>query len=218
MFGTQNIIFSFSLLPLSQNEWVICRVFKKSSGGKKIHISGLLRTGGDGDDNLATSNLPPLMDVSCDYEAGTRKRVGGEAAHHVTCFSKPQVEDQKPQRVTMTSSASSPTKNPHNSSFLFPRIPAPNSLLSAQIMPYMDNFQFQFPDSMSLVQDHSILRLLLEENGARRKGNAEFSQDTAMSSPLSNHEDWRTSYEDQEFPITSAGPLDLQDNYCLWNY
>lgn len=208
---------------------MICRVFKKSSGGKKIHISGLLRTGGDGDDNLATSNLPPLMDVSCDYEAGTRKRVGGEAAHHVTCFSKPQVEDQKPQRVTMTSpphmaAASSPTKNPHNS-FLFPRIPAPNSLLSAQIMPYMENFQFQFPDSMSLVQDHSILRFLLEGNGAentRKKANAEFSQDTGvstdMSSPLSNHEDWRTSYEDQEFPITSAGPLDLQDNYCLWNY
>lgn len=194
---------------------MICRVFKKSSGGKKIHISGLIRTSGGGDDDLGTSNLPPLMDMSSDYQAGTRKRVGGEAAHHVTCFSNPQVEDQKPQRVTMTMHHD--TSPPH--------MTAANSLLSAQIMPYMENFQFQFPDSISLVQDHSILRLLLEENGpenTRKKANAEFSQDTGvstdMSSPVSNHEDWRPTYEDQEFPITSAAePLDL-DNYCLWNY
>lgn len=220
---------------VAKNEWVICRIFKKSSGGKKVHISGLKRTGCDEDD-LGTSKLPPLMDISCDQpQAGTRKRVVGEATSHVTCFSKAQVGDQKPQHATMQLNTTSPphmaasssSKNPDfcpPASLLFPRIPAPNSVLSAQIMPYMDNIQFQFPDSISLMQDHSILRLLLEENAppqnTGKNVNAEFSQDTGMStdmsSPVSHHEDWKPTYEDQEFRITSAGAVDL--DYCLWNY
>ncbi|XAR71257.1 hypothetical protein NMG60_11028438 [Bertholletia excelsa] len=43
----------------SKNEWVICRVFRKSSGGKKTHISGLARMELQGG-----SNLPPLMECS----------------------------------------------------------------------------------------------------------------------------------------------------------
>nr|GLL26595.1 NAC domain-containing protein 92-like isoform X1 [Ipomoea trifida] len=67
-------------LPKSaKNEWVICRVFKKSSGGKKVTISGLMR-GENGVEN--SKMMPPLMDIS--------------QASHVPCFSN-SVEDQKPR-------------------------------------------------------------------------------------------------------------------------
>ncbi|CAL5031641.1 unnamed protein product [Urochloa decumbens] len=64
----------------SKNEWVLCRVFKKSLiagvGGVAPAAS---RRGGAMEmaaDMAAISHLPPLMEVS-----------GGAAANHVTCFS-----------------------------------------------------------------------------------------------------------------------------------
>ncbi|KAI9173957.1 hypothetical protein LWI28_009310 [Acer negundo] len=54
--------FSLHNLPkTAKNEWVICRVFQKSCGGK----SGLLRIGSFGNDQLGPNcALPPLMDSS----------------------------------------------------------------------------------------------------------------------------------------------------------
>ena len=45
--------------PFWQNEWVICRVFHKTAGGKKIPISTLIQIGSYGG-----SSLPPLTDSS----------------------------------------------------------------------------------------------------------------------------------------------------------
>lgn len=53
-----------------QNDWVISRVFQKSSGGKKIPISGLV-----------ASSMPPLIDATA--EPG-----------HVHCFSNSTVAFQ----------------------------------------------------------------------------------------------------------------------------
>ncbi|EPS63500.1 hypothetical protein M569_11283, partial [Genlisea aurea] len=39
----------------NKNDWVISRVFKKSPGGKKVHISGLIK-------NQRTGDIPPLID------------------------------------------------------------------------------------------------------------------------------------------------------------
>lgn len=82
-----------------QNEWVICRVFKKTAGGHKIHISGLTRG----------ENLPALMEVS------QRTATSGEAMPaHVTCFSDSK-EDKKP--IIAPPHFSSPSPSSKNSDF-----------------------------------------------------------------------------------------------------
>ncbi|KAH6807775.1 NAC domain containing protein 100 [Perilla frutescens var. frutescens] len=66
----------FSLDKTAKNDWVISRVFQKTSGGKKIPISGLMRMNSELIN--PTSTLPPLMDPSPynDSDSG-----------HVHCFS-----------------------------------------------------------------------------------------------------------------------------------
>ncbi|CAH9084523.1 unnamed protein product [Cuscuta europaea] len=66
-------------IPNAKNEWVICRIFKKTSGGNKIHISSLMT------EDSEPSALPPLMDMS--------QRT---TLPHVTCFSD-SIDDEKPQ-------------------------------------------------------------------------------------------------------------------------
>ncbi|XP_019157007.1 PREDICTED: NAC domain-containing protein 92-like isoform X2 [Ipomoea nil] len=106
-------------LPKSaKNEWVICRVFKKSSGGNRIPISGLIRGENGG-------KMPPLMEIS-------------ESSSHVPCFSN-SVEDQKPRN-----SESSGTLSNHR----------------PLIMPA----ELDVDSGMMMMQDHSILKLLLGNN------------------------------------------------------
>ncbi|KAL6845759.1 hypothetical protein ACP4OV_024334 [Aristida adscensionis] len=70
----------------SRNEWVLCRVFKKSlmgvaPGAKRGgSVETMARTGASAmADDMAISHLPPLMDMS--------GAAAGHAAAHVTCFS-----------------------------------------------------------------------------------------------------------------------------------
>ncbi|XP_071711369.1 NAC domain-containing protein 100-like [Rutidosis leptorrhynchoides] len=71
--------FSINKLPKSaKGEWVISRVFHKSSGGKKIPISGLLKLQNG---NNYETDLPPLMEVSS-VDGRSRSETS-----HVTCFS-----------------------------------------------------------------------------------------------------------------------------------
>ncbi|KAI3520229.1 hypothetical protein L1887_09519 [Cichorium endivia] len=48
---------------LQKNELVLSRVFHKSSGGNKVHVSGLMKMDYGGNE-LLPSTLPPLMDSS----------------------------------------------------------------------------------------------------------------------------------------------------------
>ncbi|KAL3525914.1 hypothetical protein ACH5RR_014286 [Cinchona calisaya] len=197
----------YSAFKTEKNEWVICRIFKKSSGGKKMHISGLTRTSNCCDDS-GSSDLPPLIDFSSD-EAQTRTLLFAETSNltYLSCPMEP--EDQKPQH--------NETSACMNSGFLnFPKASTPNSILSAQIMPYMmDNLHHT--DSV-FMQDQSILKLLLEDYGSNAGQNAktEFSQCTGiLSTYMSSSPSNLRPYSYQECPITSAGPLELD---CLWNY
>ncbi|KAL9275361.1 NAC domain-containing protein [Drosera capensis] len=52
-----------SLSPTAKNEWVICRVFQKSVGGKKVYYPGMMRSDSLGTE-LGPSGLPPLMESS----------------------------------------------------------------------------------------------------------------------------------------------------------
>ncbi|XP_009761662.1 NAC domain-containing protein 92-like [Nicotiana tabacum] len=133
-----------NLPQTAKNEWVICRIFKKSAGGKKIHISGLIKNNNI-NDNSMSSNLPPLIDISSyDSQITTTTTWKGETSNysHVTCFSN-SIEDQKSQ----TSLADD---------------------LSTNNNPYVENFQY---GDFGLMQDHSILRLLFENKESEAKQN-----------------------------------------------
>ncbi|GER45834.1 NAC domain containing protein 6 [Striga asiatica] len=63
-----------------KNEWVICRIFKKSFEEKQ-----------DYREDSRTSDLPPLTDVSFD-ENHTSNVFSSEESSHATCFTKPSVD------------------------------------------------------------------------------------------------------------------------------
>ncbi|KAJ4835395.1 hypothetical protein Tsubulata_010559 [Turnera subulata] len=215
----------YNLPKAAKNEWVICRVFQKNSGGKKTHISALggLNSNSYGN-GLRQSILPPLMDSS-PHNSDTRTNVGDTS--HVTCFSN-EVEDQKPQEDmgttvdsfnnhSLLAAASSPSSSLSPASVLFSKT---NHFYSSHISPSMPNLQY--PDSV-LMPEQSVLRMLLENHGPSLKFNpkVELSQDTTttitnMSSVLTSHPMvQKPFFGDQEDPLNSVGPIDLD---CLWNY
>ncbi|XP_022728074.1 NAC domain-containing protein 100-like [Durio zibethinus] len=202
-----------NLPKTAKNEWVICRVFQKSSDGKKTHISGLVRVGSFGNE-LGPAGLPPLMESS-PYN-GKNEPVAKSAC--VPCFSKP-TDAQRNQEDKINN-----FKNPTD---IFPPIPLSNSFYSAQAVPFPSNFQY--PGSV-LMQDQSILRTLIENRGSnmsqdckteRKMGSV--SQQTGLTtdinteipSVISNLKAGKRPFDDQEAPSTSAGPVDLD---CFWHY
>lgn len=175
---------------------MISRIFQKCSGGKKTHISGLVKMEDYGEELNSSPNLPPLMDYSA----------------HVTCFSD-QSEDKKPETneiesfksPLLPSSFSSKDSNFSPVSFPFAKVSVQETPFSTQFEPNIGNSQY--PGS-ALMQDNSMLRFFLENNGIdlKRCSKAAFSPETDFSSAVSNQDD----------PITSEdGPVDLG---CLWNY
>lgn len=187
---------AYNMPQSAKNEWVISRIFQKCSGGKKTHISGLVKMEDYGEELNSSPNLPPLMDYSA----------------HVTCFSD-QSEDKKPETNViesfksplLPSSFSSKDSNFSPVSFPFAKVSVQETLFSTQFEPNIGNSQY--PGS-GLMQDNSMLRFFLENNGfdLKRCSKAAFSPETDFSSAVSNQDD----------PITSEdGPVDLG---CLWNY
>lgn len=187
----------YNMPQSAKNEWVISRIFQKSSGGKKTHISGLVKMENYGEEMDSSPNLPPLLDCSA----------------HVTCFSDDQSVEEKAENIILESFKSSLLPSSFSSrdssfspvSFPFQKAASVHeSLFSSQFEPSIVNLQY--PDS-ALIQDNSMLRFLLENNGIidlKRCSKPEFSQETDFSSAVSHQED----------PI-DHGPVDLG---CLWNY
>lgn len=189
---------SLSNLPkTAKNEWVISRIFHKTLGGKKIHISGLMKISNHRDESQ-NMNLPPLLDCSAQDDPNKMQT----SSSNETCFSD-HSEDIKPDKNIFDSfnNCIPPSKPSDNSSVW-------DSLFYTQLIPNIENFQY--PD---MAQDQSILKIFLQSNNnfdMNTNFKTEFSPDTGMStdisSVISNHE---------MGPITSAGPIDLD---CLWNY
>ncbi|KAH6806401.1 NAC domain containing protein 100 [Perilla frutescens var. frutescens] len=184
-----------NILPkATKSEWVICRVFKKSSGGNKVHISGLVRS----DDSC--HNLPPLMVLSCDEN--TTRPMNTTERHHVTCFSNTK-QDRQDKSINEYSSSNTNT----------------DSVFSSQISSFTENFHY--PDSISK-QEQTTLRHLFKTNSPYMKQNAaaEFSQDIATNaertSSISKCEVGLKPYDDEhDFSFISNGQIELD---CLWNY
>ncbi|XP_030473580.1 NAC domain-containing protein 100-like [Syzygium oleosum] len=214
---------SLNNLPkTSKNEWVICRVFQKSSGGKKIHISGLVRT--ESLENEMSSGLPPLTDSSPQDSKTTTFNLGSA---YVPCFSSPTKFEKN--KENMNSYFNNPlfpnSSNPMNP---IPKISLLSTLYPAQPIPVPPNFQYLGP---AFVPEHSVLRALLENHhglSMRQSMRAEreaisASQETGLandanteiSSVMQSFGMGRRQFEDQQAPSTSAGPMDVD---VLWNY
>ncbi|XP_048445144.1 NAC domain-containing protein 100-like [Pyrus x bretschneideri] len=216
--------FSVHNLPkTAKNEWVICRVFEKNSGGKKTHFSGFVSLGSLGNE-IGPSGLPPLMDSSPYSDA---KAKPASESHYVPCFSNPDPTDVQGNQGNIVDCMNNNTLFgvSSNTSNSFPIIPFPNSFYSAHNAPISPNFQF--PCS-NLLQDQSILRALFENNAANMRQPSfkteremvSVSQETGLtsdmnteiSSVMSNLNMARRPFGVQDPPTAAAG----LDNF--WNY
>ncbi|KAI3759286.1 hypothetical protein L6452_06985 [Arctium lappa] len=188
---------SLQNMPKSaKNEWVICRVFHKTSGGKKFQISGLSRMDSGG---VAVS-LPPLMDSPVAF-GGRITNPSVSKSIHVPCFSN-HIEFQSTQKTMINNFLNNPV-------FPFDSNSNSNPLLEGQSDQLMQgNHEFR-SGSPFPVHDHAILRGLIESYSQGLKMEL---KNTEISSNL---EKGKRGIEDQEAPSTSVGPIDLDS---LWNY
>ncbi|XP_075514380.1 NAC domain-containing protein 100-like [Primulina tabacum] len=189
---------SFDDPPKSvKNDWVISRVFHKTSGGKKVHISGLMRMNPKGNDSTP-STLPPLMDPS--PFQGNRKPVES-GPNHVHCFSNPIASQNGQENLAI----------PFNH---------PTDIFSlGQLHAIQGGMGFQIPGSIPF-QDPSMLRSLI--GNYRQNVGKEMvilPQETGLnrenSSVPSNLELVKKSFGDQEAPSASVGEQDID---CIWSY
>ncbi|KAF7136217.1 hypothetical protein RHSIM_Rhsim08G0152900 [Rhododendron simsii] len=199
--------FSLQNLPKSaKNEWVICRVFHKSSGGKKIPISGLMRLNSVG--NELGAILPPLMDSS---PYGLKSE-----SVHVSCFSNP-MNIHKNSNQDMFDQVSNPLfVSTSNSSDILQRNSLPYPFYSSQgALNCQANIQH--PDSFS-IQDLGNNGLNMKQS-LKTEEMVSVSQETGLSkgnsSVVSNLVMRRRPFEEQGAPSTSLGPIDLEN---IWNY
>ncbi|KAJ4974001.1 hypothetical protein NE237_007175 [Protea cynaroides] len=217
----------YNLPKTAKNEWVISRIFEKSSGAKKTFMPGMIRLSSFGDE-LAQSLLPPLMDSSS-YES--KIRTSAAETSHVTCFSNPMegLKNQEEANDYFNYPLFAASANPSDispASLLMSKFSSQNSFYATQGGSSLGNLQYQ---NSFLMQDQAILRALIGNHGtgmkqsSREREMMSMSQETGLSvdmnpetsSVVSSHEMGRRSFEDQEDPSTSGGPVDLD---CLWNY
>ncbi|XP_047959061.1 NAC domain-containing protein 92-like [Salvia hispanica] len=183
----------------ARNEWVICRIFMKTAGGKKVHISGL--TSGAGADTRS-SDLPPLMEFSSDDNH--RMATTGPEVSNDTCFSNNPMENKSQEKV-LEEFTSSSSRNYDFSPFpfAFPEVSPLNcSPFLTQINTRAETLTGR--DS-AMMQDESVMRLFFDNNGMETKTEPEQGMPEAGFK----------AYQDQDIPVISTTGIDLD---CLWDY
>ncbi|CAN8264790.1 unnamed protein product [Cochlearia groenlandica] len=175
----------------AKSEWVICRVFQKSAGGKKVSISSLIRIGSLGSD-FSPSHLPSLTDSSLPYTDKTKTE-----PFYVPCFSN------QTQGTTFSSHGLNPIQ-----ADIFQRIP----LYQTQSFQVSENLQ-----NPVLAQEHSVLQAMIDNNQRRHSlKTLSVSQETAVSTDISSDFEFgKSRFEPREDPSSSVGPVDLE---LFWNY
>ncbi|KAI3673399.1 hypothetical protein L6452_39518 [Arctium lappa] len=204
----------------AKNEWVICRVFHKGSGEKKVNVSGLI-PGNSGGNELVPAPMPPLMDSSSPPFAGGRAVIKSDSLD-VPCFSNP-INIQPPHH-NFLNNPSYPFDPNSGGNYGFPAIqscpPAAQGNPESQFQ-----FGFQFASGYTFPgQDQTILKGLIEDHGFEMEGEmVTGSQETGLSSEMntenssvmSNLEIGKVGFKDQEDPSTSVAPIDMDS---IWNY
>lgn len=201
---------------------MICRVFKKTSGGKKIHISGLMSSNAN-DDEMIPAVMPQLLDSS----TGDRLTTTATESLHVPCFSN-AIDIQSSQKDMFNYFNINPGyPMSSNTSEFLQRFSQPNLYSAVQSAQIPVNFQY--PSTVAM-QDQSILRGLFENYGSSmrqilktEKDMVSVSQETGLStevnteisSVVSNLDMGRRTFDDQQAPTTSVGAMEYD---CLWSY
>ncbi|CAK9312263.1 unnamed protein product [Citrullus colocynthis] len=184
---------AINLPNTAKNEWVISRVFQKSCGGKKVHISGLVKLGS------CSSALPPLKDSSSSSSSFKIKPV--PELTHVPCFSNSMDSTQrtlpKINDCSFNFSSFFPT--------IFQKNTQPNPLHNPQSISFPLNLQFQ-----NMVRTEGEGRISVsQETGLTTDMNNE------ISSVVSNLEMGRLPFDNQHNPSASTVPL---NPHIVWNY
>ncbi|KAG1342541.1 NAC domain-containing protein [Cocos nucifera] len=194
----------YNLPKTAKNEWVICRVFQKTSSGKKA--MGLVRMGSSFGDELDSSLLPPLMDAPFTSE---NKASSASDLAHVTCFSN-AVEGPKVHDELLAEYLNSPflSVSAHPS-----EVPPPSLLLAKMSQPSSSHASQGAPSFGGMQYPGGSLVQLLESTGygLKRSSKAEremlsVSQETGLttdmnpeiSSVVSNNDMGRQSFDSQE--------------------
>ncbi|RDX84150.1 NAC domain-containing protein 100, partial [Mucuna pruriens] len=206
--------FSVHNLPkTAKNEWVICRVFQKSSGVKKTHVSGIMMLDSFGNE-LGSSGLPPLTDSS--PFIGNTKALSVTESAYVPCFSNPI---DVPRGIFDSLS----NININNNNTLY-GVSSDHSFYSTQL---------QAPPTFPLpVSSNHYLRAFFDNHGngsylrngfEQEREMLSISQETSLStdvnaeisSVMTNLDMGKRHFENQHNPIASSVPVDLPS---LWNY
>nr|CAD1825232.1 unnamed protein product [Ananas comosus var. bracteatus] len=183
----------YNLPKTAKNEWVICRVFKKSSGGKKV-IGMVMNSAASSFENNSTPPLPPpppppplppLMDMSTTKKCFSTAAAAASEVAHVTCFSNAVEGHQRS----------------HEELFL---------------TEYLSNEAPQIPTSLFLMGNNlhypggGLVQLLGSGGGYVQKR----ERDQMLSA---SQETGLTTDVNAEISSTSAGPMHHLDE-SLWSY
>ncbi|KAL2254039.1 NAC domain-containing protein 100 [Sesamum indicum] len=185
--------FHLQNLPKSaKNDWVISRVFQKTSSGQKVHISGLTRMDSQGNEM---------------------------APEHVHCFSSSLATPQKIQEDSVTCFSNSvlqSSSDPVGSCF------KPDPFSRGQFVQIQGETGFGFPGSIPVQDSSIFRTLVgnyghnyMNQGFRKVKERVSVSQETENSSVVSNLGMGKRSFEEQEAPSSSVGPHDLD---CFWSY
>ncbi|GAA0173583.1 hypothetical protein LIER_27168 [Lithospermum erythrorhizon] len=151
---------SLENLPKVKNDWVISRVFQKSSGGKKVHISGMVRM--NIGNEIVPSPLPPLSDPPPFDE---KMKSSLYESTHVHCFSNNLNNGQKSNEDILCFNNASSFSESLNPTDMFAKGSLSNSFQwGGQSTILQDNYQIQnsFPIQE---QDPSFLRTFFGNYG-----------------------------------------------------
>ncbi|KAK4778552.1 hypothetical protein SAY86_006080 [Trapa natans] len=222
-----------NLPTTARNEWVISRVFEKTLGGKKTHISSLTRAAGSFTTEAGYS-LPPLMD-----DTSPQAMTNAVPSIHVPCFSNQIGRSAPALRNKEETSDSIPVNSNHipllsASSSSNPRASIFGTLYSDHPLAAPGKVPFSGP---VLMQEHSVLMTILESQNKKMERQeilAAASQGMGLASGMPGHPEIgsalpppskkfelsrRVTFHDQrqQQPLPSAadGPPDLD---FMWNY
>ncbi|KAJ6858344.1 NAC domain-containing protein 87-like isoform X1 [Populus alba x Populus x berolinensis] len=169
-----------------QDEWVVCRIFHKSTGIKKTSIHDLLRVNSFGDDFLDYSSLPPFMDpLNYNSRPSTSSFSGGDN-NEFKAMATRSSDGNYFSNTSMLNNNQNFVQPPNtsyqapNSSF-HPQIPASNPLYTFQTStPNMPGYLHQgksssnsfqnFQNSIFSDNEHSLLRSLARNSYREASG------------------------------------------------
>ncbi|KAF9670219.1 hypothetical protein SADUNF_Sadunf13G0045600 [Salix dunnii] len=158
-----------------QDEWVVCRIFHKSTGIKKTSIHDLRRMNSIGDDFLDYSSLPPLMDPPNYTSRPGTSSFSDADNNEFKAMATPRSSDGNYLANTIMLNNNQNVVQPLNTNYQTPnssfhlQIPASNPLYTFQTNPNMPVYLHQgksthsFPNFQNSTfgnNDQTLLRAL----------------------------------------------------------